>query len=78
MRLADAKRCVPAADKAPSLVKMSEPAIQPDLTTYGIRPLRWFDVDRIEEGLVLDRTDTHQPFTWIDTRRKVLYSYWTD
>ena len=61
-----------------TLVKMSQPASQPDLTAYGIRPSKWFDVERIDEGLALDRTDKHQPFTWIDTRRNVLYSYWTD
>jgi hypothetical protein len=76
--IAEANRRAPAADKAPRLVKLTEPPSQPDLTAYGIRPLIWFDVERIEEGLVLDRTDKRQPFTWIDTRRKVLYSYGTD
>jgi hypothetical protein len=76
--IADAKRYAPAAAGAPRLVKMSQPASQPDLTAYGIRPLKWFDVERIDEGLALERTDQRQPFTWIDTRRNALYSYWTD
>ena len=76
--LADAKRHAPAASRAPRLVEMAEPARQPDLTPYGVRPRKWFDVEQIDEGLALDRTDKHQPFTWIDTRRKVLYSYWTE
>jgi hypothetical protein len=78
--VAEAKRHAPAEASAARLSKLTAAASQPDLTAYGIRPstLKWFDVERIEEGLVLDRTDKHQPFTWIDTRRKVLYSYWTD
>jgi hypothetical protein len=76
--IAEAKRRTPGAEIAPRLVKMIEPARQPDLTGYGIRPLEWFDVERIEEGLVLKRTDKREPFMWVDARRSVLYAYWTN
>jgi hypothetical protein len=48
------------------------------LEPYGIHDLQWFDIGRIEEGISLKRDHDHRPFTWIDTRRGVLYSLWTD
>jgi hypothetical protein len=64
--------------KAPAFAKLTEPARRPNLSRYGIQDLTWFDVERIQEGITLERGDSHAPITLIDTRRNVLYSYWTD
>ena len=63
----------------PSFISIvGQPRLPGPLDAYGIRDLRWFDVESIEEGVTLKRDHAHRPFTWIDTRRGILYLYWTD
>ena len=64
--------------KPPSFIKISDSPLCPDLSVYGIRNLTWFDVENIEEGITMERDHSHRPFTWIDTRQNVLYTFWTD
>jgi hypothetical protein len=61
-----------------AFTKISVPAFRPNLDGYGIRDLHWFDVENIQEGITLPRDHDHRPFIWIDTRRNVLYLFWTD
>jgi hypothetical protein len=64
---------------APEFVPMvGTPAMAARLDGYGIHDLQWFDVGEIKEGITLKRDHDHRPFTWIDTRRGVFYSLWTD
>ena len=57
---------------------VGQPCLPGPLNAYGIRDLRWFDVESVAEGVALKRDHDRRPFTWIDTRRGTLYSYWTD
>lgn len=57
---------------------VGRPAIPGPLEIYGIRDLRWFDIEGIQEGLTVERGQSQRHFTWIDTRRGILYSLWTD
>ena len=69
----------PGEDPAPEFVPIAgSPALTRPLEPYGIHDLQWFDIGRIEECISLKRDHDHRPFTWIDTRRGVLYSLWTD
>jgi len=65
----------PAAEFTPVTGRLCRPT---SFGEYGVRDLRWFDIETIEEGITLERDHTHRPFTWIDTRRGILYSLWTD
>ncbi len=52
---------------------------KPDLSHFWLNDLDWFDVDRIEEGLTIPQHPRgHHPLIWIDTRRGILYCWWTD
>ncbi len=35
-------------------------------------------VEDIEHVITLERDHSHRPIIWIDTRRNILYTYWTD
>lgn len=51
---------------------------RPDLPAYGVARLSWFDVENVENGITLVRKGEHGPFVAIDTRREILYCWWTD
>lgn len=52
---------------------------KPDLSHFWLNDLDWFDVDRIEEGLTIPQHPRgHHPLIWVDTRRGILYCWWTD
>ncbi len=68
----------PPCDLVPIESVTDDEVHKPDLSYYGLTKLDWFDVDQIEEGLTIPREKAHHPYIWIDTKRGLLYSYWTD
>ena len=59
-------------------VPLDDAPSRPDLSSYGINNMDWFDVENIDEAITLERDHSHRPFIWIDTRRNILYTFWTD
>lgn len=79
--LADFRRYDLGPDKTPTpefVPIVGSQDVTRALEGYGMHDLQWFDVGRIEEGVTLRRDHDHRPFTWIDTRKGILYSLWTD
>ena len=70
----------PPCDLVPIGSVTGERVHRPDLSFlsryYGLKRLDWFDVDQIEEGLRGPEKANHSSI-WIDTKRGILYSYWT-
>ena len=66
------------ASPKPQFEPAHSPLTKPDLSAYGIHDLSWFDVENITEGITLPRDHTHRPFIYIDTKRNIYYSFWTD
>ena len=76
--LYDDPKDYPPSDPIPIESVPDEKPFKPDLSSYWLTRLDWFDVDRIREGLTIPREKAHHPFIWIDTDRGILYFFWTD
>jgi len=66
------------AGKPPQFEPISSRPEKPDLSAYDIRDLSWFDIENVVEGITLRRDHSHRPFIFIDVKRNIYYSFWTD
>ncbi len=60
------------------LVSIEGPHKKPDLSSYWLTKIEWFDVESVKNGFTIPCPRSHLPYILIDKDNNVLYSYWTD